>query len=167
MEQLDYNMLFRWFVGLPMDDRVWDHSSFTKNRERLIGSEIAAQFFGEIRGDGTLIEAWASQKSFLPKDEQGGPTSGGAAGARNPEIDFRGQKRANDPHESKTDPDARLAKKTPGSEARLTYMGHVIMENKNGLVVDSLLTISSGTAEDPRAFSPSSSLPCFPCRLML
>ena len=159
MEQLDYNMLFRWFVGLSMDDEVWDHSTFSKNRDRLIGSEVATEFFRQIQDqarekgllsdehftvDGTLIEAWASQKSFQPKDQ--GPHDPGQSGS-NPEVDFRGVKRSNKTHQSTTDPDARLLKKSAGGEARLSYMGHVLMENRNGFVVDSLLTIGSGTAE--------------------
>lgn len=165
MEQLDYNMLFRWFVGLSMDDRVWDASSFSKNRERLLKSQIATGFFQGIREqaeragwmsdehftvDGTLIEAWASQKSFRPKDPDGG-NCGGNSASRDVEMDFRGQKRSNETHASRTDPDARLAKKGPGGEARLTYMGHVLMENRNGLVVENLLTITGGRAEQEAA----------------
>jgi len=159
MEELDYNMLFRWFVGLSIDDEVWDHSTFSKNRDRLIGSEVATQFFCQIRDqarekgllsdehftvDGTLIEAWASQKSFQPKEQE--PRDPGEGG-RNVEVDFRGRPRSNQTHESKSDPDARLLKKSTGGEAKLSYMGHVLMENRNGLVVDSRLTIGSGTAE--------------------
>lgn len=159
MEELNYNMLFRWFVGLSMDDTVWDHSTFSKNRDRLIESEVATEFFRQIRDqarekgllsdehftvDGTLIEAWASQKSFQPKDRSSG---GSGDGGRNPDANFRGESRSNVTHESKTDPDARLLKKSGGGEARLSYMGHVLMENRNGLVVDSRLTIGSGTAE--------------------
>ena len=165
MEELNYNLLFRWFVGLSMEDEVWDHSTFSKNRERLLNADIIAQFFGKIREqaqargllsdehftvDGTLIEAWASQKSFQPKE--GGP-SGPAGGdeGRNSDVDYRGQKRSNETHGSKTDPDARLSKKSQGGEARLSYMGHVLMENRNGLVVDQRLSISSGTAEPEAA----------------
>jgi len=161
MEELDYNLLFRWFVGLSMDDEVWDHSTFSKNRDRLLEADIVRKFFeqildqGRAQGllcdehftvDGTLIEAWASQKSFQPKD---GDTSGPAAGGdgRNEDVDYRGQKRSNETHASTTDPDARLAKKSQGGEARLSYMGHVLMDNRNGLVVDHRLSISSGTAE--------------------
>lgn len=159
MEQLDYNLLFRWFVGLSMDDEVWDHSTFSKNRERLLDAEIVQKFFENIREqarekgllsdehftvDGTLIEAWASQKSFQPKGKD--PQEPGAQG-RNPEVDFHDKPRSNETHESKTDPDARLLKKSAGGEARLSYMGHVLMENRNGLVVHSTLTVGSGTAE--------------------
>jgi transposase len=173
MEQLDYNLLFRWFVGLSIDDQVWDHSSFTKNRERLLGSEIAVKFFTHIREqarqkgllsdehftvDGTLIEAWASQKSFQPKDGDRG-ASGTAGIGRDTDVDYRGQKRSNETHESKTDPQARLYRKAHGAEARLSYMGHVLMENRNGLVVDSALTISSGTAEREAALAMVEQLP--------
>jgi transposase len=159
MEQLNYNILFRWFVGLSMEDAVRDHSTFSKNRDRLIDSEVATLFFRQIRDqarekgllsdehftvDGTLIEAWASQKSFQPKGK--GPQDPGESG-RNPEVNFRDKTRTNKTHKSTTNPDARLLKKSAGGEARLSYMGHVLMENKNGLVVDSLLTIGSGTAE--------------------
>jgi len=159
MEQLDYNLLFRWFVGLSMDDPVWDHSSFSKNRERLLNTETARLFFQSIRSqakaaellsdehfsvDGTLLEAWASMKSFKPKDGSG-PSDAGCG--KNPEVDFRGDIRKNSTHASVTDPDARLYKKAKGAEAKLAYMGHVLMENRNGLVVDTELTVANGTAE--------------------
>ena len=173
MEQLDYNLLFRWFVGLSMDDEVWDHSTFTKNRERLLDADIVGKFFNKIREqaqaqgllsdehftvDGTLIEAWASQKSYQPKE--GGP-SAPASGqdGRNEDVDYHGQKRSNETHASTTDPDARLSKKSHGGEARLSYMGHVLMENRNGLVVDSRLSISSGTAETEAAVEMIKELP--------
>ncbi len=160
VEQLDYNLLFRWFVGMSMDDKVWDHSTFSKNRDRLIEHDVATAFFQAIKSqaeragllsdehftvDGTLIEAWASMKSFRPKDEdnQDLPTSGG----RNADVDFKGQKRKNDTHQSTTDPDARLLKKGRGKESKLCFMGHALMENRNGLVVDSRLTLANGTAE--------------------
>lgn len=159
-EQLDYNLLFRWFVGLSMDDKVWDHSTFSKNRDRLIAHDVSTQFFITVRQlaeradllsnehftvDGTLIEAWASMKSFRPKDDQSQtpPTTGG----RNTEVDFKGQKRKNDTHQSTTDPEARLLKKGKGKEAKLCFMGHALMENRNGLIVDSRLTQATGTAE--------------------
>ncbi len=159
MEQLDYNLLFRWFVGLSMDDEVWDHSTFSKNRERLLEAEIVSKFFTKIREqaqekgllsdehftvDGTLIEAWASQKSFQPKEEKPKDPPGGG---RNAEVDFRDRPRSNETHRSTTDGDARLMKKSRGSEARLGYMGHVLMENRNGLVVQQMLTKGSGTSE--------------------
>jgi transposase len=159
MEQLEYNLLFRWFVGLEMDDRVWDVTVFTKNRDRLLEGEIAEGFFQavleEARGagllsdehftvDGTLIEAWAGHKSFRPKDEGGGPGSGDAQGT---ERDFHGERRKNDTHASTTDPESRLYRKGRGKEARLCFMGHVITENRNGLVVATETTLAMGTAE--------------------
>jgi len=169
MEQLDYNLLFRWFVGLSMDDPVWDHSSFSKNRDRLLNTETARRFFQSIRDqaqaagllsdehfsvDGTLLEAWASMKSFKPKDGIG-PDCGG----KNPEVDFRGERRKNSTHASTTDGDARLCKKAPGAEAKLAYMGHVLMENRHGLAVDAQLTLSSGTAEREAAEEMVSRVP--------
>jgi transposase len=157
IEQLDYNLLFRWFVGLSMDDKVWDHSVFSKNQERFLDSDLAAAFFARILKqaaaagllsdehftvDGTLIEAWASLKSFRPKDTP--PPEGGG---RNPEVDFHGEKRLNRTHASTTDPEARLFKKGKGKEARLCFMGHVLMENRHGLVVSPRLTAATGTAE--------------------
>ena len=149
MEQLSYNLLFRWFVGLEMDEPVWNHAVFSKNRERLLNQEVARAFFSRVLAqakphlsdehftvDGTLIEAWASQKSFQKKDGGGGDGSA-----------FRGEKRTNDTHESKTDPDAKLYRKGNGQEARLGYLGHVLMENRNGLIVDAMLTQADGTAE--------------------
>jgi transposase len=149
MQQLDYNLLFRWFVGLEIDEPVWNHAVFSKNRERLLNEEVARAFFARVLEqvqphlskehfsvDGTLIEAWASQKSFQPKD---GGTGAGA--------DFHGQQRRNDTHESRTDPDAKLYRKSGGSEAKLSYLGHVLIENRNGLIVDAMLTTADGTAE--------------------
>jgi transposase len=164
MEQLDYNLLFRWFVGLPMDATVWDVTVFTKNRERLIEGDIATQFMAAVLRqprvktllsddhfsvDGTLIEAWASMKSFRPKDGSGPPSGPG----RNGERDFHGEKRSNDTHASTTDPDARLIRKGPGQASRLAYMGHVLMENRNGLAVDARLTRATGTAEREAALA--------------
>jgi transposase len=159
MEQLEYNLLFRWFVGLEMDDRVWDVTVFTKNRNRLLEGEIAESFFEAVLEqartegllsdehftvDGTLIEAWAGQKSFRPKDEDGGSSS---SGARPGGRDFHGERRKNDTHASTTDPDARLLRKGPGKEAKLCFLGHVITENRNGLVVATETTVTTGTAE--------------------
>jgi transposase len=159
MEQLDYNLLFRWFVGLSMDDKVWDHSVFSKNRERFLHSDLAAAFFGRIQEqaaqagllsdehftvDGTLIEAWASLKSFRPKDNP--PPPAGGAG-RNPEVDFHGERRLNQTHASTTDPEARLFRKGKGKEAKLCFMGHVLMENRYGLIITPRLTAATGTAE--------------------
>ena len=152
MEQLDYNLLFRWFVGLEMDDQVWDATVYTKNRDRLLNQEVAQSFFGQVKRqaaglmsdehftvDGTLIEAWASHKSFQRKDRgEGGPDAG---------RDFHGAQRRNDTHASKTDPEARLYKKSYGQEARLSYLGHTVVENRNGLVVAAMATQADGTAE--------------------
>jgi transposase len=158
MEQLSYNMLFRWFVGLSMDAPVWDVTVFTKNRDRLLQGDIARGFLAALLSDpqvrpllsdehfsvdGTLIEAWASMKSFRPKDGSGGPPGEG----RNGEHDFRGETRSNATHASTTDPDARLYKKAAGQAAKLCHMGHVLMENRNGLVVEASTTPATGTAE--------------------
>ncbi len=159
MEQLDYNLLFRWFVGMNMDDPVWDFTVFSKNRERLLEAEVARAFFEEIgelareKGllsdehftvDGTLIEAWAGQKSFKPRAGAPPPTDSDSG---NPSVNFRGQRRTNDTHASTTDPDAKLYKKAKGQEAKLAFLGHVLMENRNGLVVETRLTAATGTAE--------------------
>lgn len=166
MEQLNYNMLFRWFVGLNMDDPVWDVTVFTKNRERFLEGEIAEKFFAAVLDharkfdllsdehftvDGTLVEAWASHKSFRPKDDDKLPPSGGSE--KNPDVDFKGRKRSNDTHASTTDPDARLYKKSAGSPAKLGYLGNVMTENRNGLVIDSELTMATGTAEREAALA--------------
>lgn len=160
MEQLDYNLLFRWFVGLSVDDPVWDATVFCKNRDRLLDGEIAAKFFASVLNlsqvrkllssehfsvDGTLIEAWASMKSFVPKDRSNPPSPPG--GGRNAERDFHGEKRKNDTHFSTTDPDARLFRKGKGKEAKLCHMGHLMIENRNGLIIDARLTEANGTAE--------------------
>jgi transposase len=157
MEQLNYNLLFRWFVGLNMDDGVWDATVYSKNRDRMLKADIAGLFFqavveeARVAGlmsdehfsvDGTLIEAWASQKSFQRKDGDSKSGDGSNGG-----IDFHGEQRTNETHESKTDPDARLYKKGKGKEAKLCYAGHVLMENRNGLAVDGELTKATGTAE--------------------
>jgi transposase len=168
MEQLEYNLLFRWFVGLNMDDRVWDATTFTKNRDRLLRGEIAEEFFAAVLElartkellsdehftvDGTMVEGWASLKSFQPKDQprRGGDDKPDDPG--NPTVNFHGQKRSNETHESTTDGDLRLFKKTKGSEAKLAYQGHVLMENRNGLVVNARLTQASGTAERETALA--------------
>jgi transposase len=158
MEQLDYNLLFRWFVGLNMDDPVWDATVFTKNRERLLAGDIAQAFFDRAlaqarqRGlrsdehftvDGTLIEAWASLKSFKRKDVPSEPPDDPG----NPTVDFHGERRSNDTHGSTTDPDARLARKAKGHEAKLAYQGHVLMENRHGLAVEGCVTRASGYGE--------------------
>jgi transposase len=150
MEQLEYNLLFRWFVGLETDELVWNHSTFSKNRDRLLNQDVARSFFARVREqareymsdehftvDGTMIEAWASQKSFQKKE--GGDSDDGG--------NSHGHKRRNDTHESKTDPDAKLYRKGHGQEARLSYLGHVLMENRNGLIADAMVTEADGTAE--------------------
>jgi transposase len=165
MEQLDYNFLFRWFVGLNIDDRVWDVTVFTKNRERLLAGAVALGFFnavvGQARGqgllsdehftvDGSLIEAWAGHKSFKPKaqDQHTPPDDPG-----NPSVDFHGERRSNTTHQSTTDPEARLARKGAGKEAKLCFAGHVEMDNRHGLVVNTRLTQASGRAEPEAALA--------------
>src|ERR1700682_118965 len=158
MEQIDYNLLFRWFVGLPMDAEVWHPTVFTHNRDRLLEADVAHEFLAALLAlpqvktllssdhfsvDGTLIDAWASMKSFRPKDGSGEPPSPGRNGERN----FHGEKRSNETHASSTDPDARLYRKADGRESRLCFIGHVLMENRNGLAVDARLTRATGTAE--------------------
>jgi len=158
MEQLDYNLLFRWFVGLEMDDPVWNATVFTKNRERLLGGEIARAFFDLVvaqareRGllsdehftvDGTLVEAWAGLKSFKRKDTPPAPPDDPG----NPTVNFHGERRSNTTHASTTDPDARLARKGNAREAKLSYAGHVLMENRNGLAVGGCIIPASGYAE--------------------
>ena len=150
VEQIDYNLLFRWFVGLGMDDAVWNHAVFSKNRDRLLSSEIAQRFFAEVNKqakrfmsdehftvDGTLIQAWASQKSFRPKD---GSDDGDGE-------NFHDQKRSNKTHESTTDSDARLYKKSYGKESKLSYLGHALVENRNGLIAAAMVTHADGYAE--------------------
>jgi transposase len=147
MEQLDYNLLFRWFVGLSMDDEVWNHSTFSKNRDRLLEGDIAEVFLSKVVDlapshklmsdehftvDGTLIEAWAGQKSFQKK---GTPSKTKSDDPGNPTIDFHAEKRSNDTHQSTTDPEARLFRKGKGKESKLSFMGHVLIENRHGLVI--------------------------------
>jgi transposase len=149
MEQMDYNLLFRWFVGLDVSDPVWSHAVFSKNRERLLNQEVAQEFFAQVKEraqafmsdehftvDGTMIEAWAGQKSFQAKE---GPKGGGG--------DFHGQRRSNETHESKTDGDARLYRKGFNQEAKLAYLGHVLVENRNGLIAAAMTTQADGMAE--------------------
>lgn len=173
MEQLAYNLLFRWFVGLNMDEPVWDASTFSKNRDRFMSQQIGRAFFAEIVAaarasgvlsdehftvDGTRIEAWASVKSFRPKTEAPAdrppPDDPG-----NPTVNFHGERRTNATHASTTDPEARLYKKGRGYEARLSYLGHVTMENRSGLVVDARLTPATGTAERDAALEMAAELP--------
>ena len=173
MERLEFDLLFRWFVGLGIDDVAWDQTSFGKNRDRLLAGDVAARLLAEVLADakvkrllssehfsvdGTLIEAWASMKSFRPKDGSGEPPAPG----RNSERDFHGERRSNDTHASTTDPEARLARKSAGREAKLCFMGHALMENRSGLIVDACLTRADGHAErvaalamiEPRADRP-------------
>jgi transposase len=164
MERLEYDLLFRWFVGIGVDEPAWDHSSFTTNRDRLLGGDIAAKFLAAVLSqprvkrllssdhftvDGTLIEAWASMKSFKPRNETPGNDGGEppAGGGRNAEVSFHGEKRSNATHASTTDPDARLYRKGPGKEAKLSFIGHGLMENRSGLLVDACLTQADGHAE--------------------
>jgi transposase len=164
MEQIDYNLLFRWFVGLPLDASVWHPTVFTHNRDRLLEADVAREFLSALMGlpkvtsllssdhfsvDGTLIEAFASMKSLRPKDGSGEPPGPG----RNSERNFHQEKRSNETHASTTDPDARLYRKAEGRESRLCFMGHVLMENRNGLAVEARLTQATGTAEREAALA--------------
>lgn len=164
MEQINYNLLFRWFVGLPMDVEAWHPTVFTHNRDRLLEADVAREFLAALLAlpqvskllssehfsvDGTLIDAWASMKSFRPKDGSGGPSGPG----RNRERNFHKEKRSNETHASTTDPDARLYRKAAGRESRLCFMGHVLMENRNGLGVEVALTRATGTAEREAALA--------------
>jgi len=164
MERLDFDLLFRWFVGLGIDDAVWDATVFSKNRDRLLNTAIAQQFLSALLAlprvkkllsrehftvDGTLLKAWASMKSFRPKDGSGKPPGSG----RNGERDFHGEKRSNETHASTTDPDARLYRKGHGRESVLCYMGHALMENRHGLAVAGTVTHATGTAERDAALA--------------
>src|SRR6516165_2421511 len=171
MEQLNYNLLFRWFVGMNIDDPVWDVTVFTKNRERLLAGGVASALFAEVLAqarsrallssehftvDGTLIEAWAGHKSFKRKDgtDQQPPNDPG-----NPTVDFHGERRRNATHQSTTDPEARLAKKGAGKEAKLSFAGHVLMENRNGIAVNGCVTLAEGRAEVEAAVAMVEELP--------
>ena len=166
MEQLQYNLLFRWFVGLDLDAPVWDVTVFTKNRDRLLAGQVATAFFEQVLAqakthrllsdehftvDGTLIEAWAGQKSFKLKSDAAPMPPTDDPG--NPSVDFRGERRTNATHASTTDPEARLYKKAAGQEAKLCFLGHVLMENRHGLVVNTRLTQATGTAEREAALA--------------
>ena len=159
MEEIDYSILYRWFVGLNLDERVWDATTFTKNRDRLLEAAVAKEFLAQVverareagvtsdehfTVDGTLLEAWASLKSFQPKGKQDPPPPDDPG---NPTLDFRGQKRSNETHESKTDPDALLARKGKGKESKLSYNGNLLVENRNGLIVNAELLQANGRAE--------------------
>ena len=170
-EQLGYNLLYRWFVGLSLDDAAWDHSTYTKNRDRLIEHEVVRALFGQVMQqakeaqllsdehfsvDGTLIRAWASHKSFVPKDGPPPPSSGSRT---NPEVDFKGKKRSNDTHASTTDPDAQLFAKSNKQESLPAYLGHVLMENRSRLALETRVTLATGTAEREAALDMLRSLP--------
>jgi len=159
MEEIDYSVLFRWFIGLGMDDPIWSPTTFSKNRDRLLTSDVAAAFFDAVVDqartanllsdehftvDGTLLEAWASLKSFRRKDEDAPPPPDDPG---NPTVNFHGESRRNDTHQSTTDPDAWLARKGPGREAKLSYAGHVLLDNRHGLVANVCVTAATGTAE--------------------
>src|SRR6478672_2711298 len=176
MEELDYSVLYRWFVGLSLDDPIWDATTFTKNRDRLLDGDVADAFFAEVLAaikqagllsdehftvDGTLLEAWASHKSFKPKDGPDRPPDD----PKNPTVNFRGQTRRNDTHQSTTDPDARLYKKAVGREAKLGYLAHLLTENRHGLIVDTAVTAASGTAERDAAVAMLGELPLTTRRL--
>lgn len=172
MEQLDYNLLFRWFVGLNMDDGVWDASTFSKNRDRLLEGDVAEGFFQGVLEqarqrdvlsdehfsvDGTLLEAWAGAKSYQAKEKKGREEPPDDPG--NPSVNFRGEKRCNATHESNTDPEAKLARKGPGKEAKLSYNGNLLIENRNGLIVDTEVWEANGTAERDAALAMLEQLP--------
>jgi IS5 family transposase len=159
MEEIDYSILFRWFVGLNLDEKAWDATTFTKNRDRLLEAAAAKEFLAQVverartaglvsdehfTVDGTLLDAWASLKSFQPKDKPDGPPDDDPG---NPTVDFHGQKRSNETHESKTDPDALLARKGKGKEEKLSYNGNLLVDNRNGLIVDAELLQANGRAE--------------------
>jgi IS5 family transposase len=173
MEQVRYNLLYRWFIGLAIDDAVWDHSTFSKNRDRLMAHAVVERFFTEVMSladrqgllskehfsvDGTLIQAWASQKSFVPKDGDDGP-GGAGSGGRNAPANWRGKSRSNDTHASITDPDARLFRKSDNTTAILSYQGHVLMENRSGLVVGAVVTHADGRGERAAALAMLDTLP--------
>jgi len=170
VEELDYSVLYRWFVGLSMDDRIWDATTFTKNRDRLLQGDVADAFFAEVLAairadgllsdehftvDGTLLEAWASHKSFKPKDGPSSPPDD----PKNPTVNFHGQQRRNDTHQSTTDPEARLYKKAVGREAKLGYLAHLLTENRHGFIVDTAVTDAMGTAERDAALMMLGELP--------
>jgi len=172
VEQVHYNLLYRWFIGLTIDDPVWDHSTFSANRDRLIENHVVCELFEEVVNlareknllseehfsvDGTLIQAWASQKSYRPKSDDDDDDSNGVG--RNREANFHGEKRSNKTHASTTDDEALLAKKGPGKEARLSYMGHTVMENRNGMIVQAQASQATGVAERETATILLSQLP--------
>jgi len=173
VEQLQYNILFRWFVGLTMDDEVWHATTFTKNRRRFIEGNVACEFFSRVvtlarvkklmsddhfTVDGTMIEAAASHKSLVPRESGEAPTPPSTPSGRNPSVDFRGEKRSNETHVSRTDPDARLYCKMKGTAAKLAFLGHLLTENRNGLIVDARLTQATGTGERAAAVAMTAAL---------
>ena len=173
VEQIRYNLLYRWFIGLAIDDEVWDHSTFSKNRDRLLEHAVVESFFTEVMSvadkrnllsrehfsvDGTLIQAWASHKSFTPKDGSDDDSGGGGAG-RNTQADWHGKPRSNATHVSTTDPDARLFKKSNNTAAILAYQGHVLMEHRSGLVVSAVVTHADGYGERAAALAMLDMLP--------
>src|ERR1700730_4229723 len=170
VEELDYNILYRWFVGLSLDDPIWDATTFTKNRDRLLSGDIADAFFAEVLAaikaeglisdehftvDGTLLEAWASHKSFKPKGTDQRPPDD----PKNPTVNFHGQQRRNDTHQSTTDPESRLYKKAVGREAKLGYLAHLLTENRHDFIVDTAVTAATGTAERDAAIVMLGELP--------
>jgi transposase len=176
VEELDYNILYRWFVGLGLDDPIWDATTFTKNRDRLLDGDVADAFFAEVLAaikqegllsdehftvDGTLLEAWASHKSFKPKDTPRPPSDP----PKNPTVNFHGRTRRNDTHASTTDPDARLYRKGFNREAKLAYLGHLLTENRHGFIVDTAVTVAGGTAERDAAIVMLGELPLTTRRL--
>ncbi len=174
MEQVRYNLLFRWFIGLAIDDEVWDHSTFSKNRDRLLEHAVIEGFFTEVMTladkrdllsrehfsvDGTLIQAWASHKSFVPKDGSSDDANGGGSVGRNSQANWKGKPRSNDTHASSTDPDARLFRKSHNTAAVMAFQGHVLMENRTGLVVGAMVTHADGMGERAAALAMLDTVP--------
>ena len=174
MEQVRYNLLYRWFIGLAIDDEVWDHSTFSKNRDRLLQHAVVESFFTEVMTladkrallsrehfsvDGTLIQAWASHKSFVPKDGSSDNANGGGSSGRNTQANWKGKPRSNDTHASTTDPDARLFRKSHNTAAVMAFQGHVLMENRSGLVVSAVVTHADGLGERAAALAMLDTVP--------
>jgi len=174
MEQVRYNLLYRWFIGLAIDDEVWDHSTFSKNRDRLLEHAVVESFFTEVMTladkrnllsrehfsvDGTLIQAWASHKSFVPKDGSNDDANAGGSCGRNTQADWKGKRRSNDTHASTTDPDARLFRKSHNTAAVMAFQGHVLMENRSGLVVGAMVTHADGLGERAAALAMLDTVP--------
>jgi transposase len=174
MEQVRYNLLYRWFIGLAIDDEIWDHSTFSKNRDRLLEHAVVESFFTEVMTlankaqllskehfsvDGTLIQAWASHKSFAPKDGSNDDANGSGPGGRNSQANWKGRPRSNETHASTTDPDARLFRKSHNTAAVMAFQGHVLMENRSGLVVAAVVTHADGMGERAAALAMLDTLP--------